>query len=147
MTDVGVTTTASLSERVAEEIRVALTRRRMSAARLARELGVSQTYVWRRLEGQTAFDLDDLEKIAAILEVPIVELLRRAAGPDSLNLALTNAHLTATAASPTSPFRESASRPSGPLRRDLRGDRTRPVSAIPANRRRPTWVKSRSPAA
>lgn len=140
MTDVGVATASSLSGRVAEEIRVALTRRRMSAAALARQLGVSQTYVWRRLEGQTAFDLDDLEKIAAILEVPIVELLRRAADSDSLNRALTKIHLMATDTSPTSPFRESTSRPSGSIRRD----RTRPISAIPSNRRRPGWVNGRS---
>ena len=95
------------------------------------------------LIGVTSFDLDDLEKIAGILEVPIVELLRRAADPDALNRALTKLHFTGTDDSPETPFRKSASRPSGLLRRD----RARPVSAIPANRRRPGWVKSRSPAA
>jgi len=140
MTDVGVTTASTLSERVAEEIRVALTRRRMSAAALARQLGVSQTYVWRRLEGQTAFDLDDLEKIAGILEVPVVELLRRAADPAALNRALTKVHLTAMTDSPTSPFSHTASRPSGSNRRG----RTRPPSTMPPNTRRPGWVKGRS---
>jgi transcriptional regulator with XRE-family HTH domain len=68
----------SLREHVAEEVRVALARRRMSASRLAKELGVSQTYVWRRLSGETAFDLDDLEKIAKVLRVSIVDLLPKA---------------------------------------------------------------------
>lgn len=64
-----------LRERVAEEVRVQLARRRMSAAHLGRELGVSQTWVWRRLKGETAFDLDDLERIAGILGVAPVDLL------------------------------------------------------------------------
>src|SRR6185503_9091651 len=66
---------APLRERVAEEVRVALTRRRMSAAALARQLGVSQTYIWRRLTGETAFDLDDLERIGDALGVPWVNLV------------------------------------------------------------------------
>lgn len=64
-----------LRVRVAEEVRVALARKRMSAAKLGRELGVSQTYVWRRLNGETAFDLDDIERIATILEVSAMSLL------------------------------------------------------------------------
>lgn len=62
-------------EAVAEEIRAALARRRMSASALARKLGKSQTYVWRRLSGETAFDTDDLEAIAAALSVTVVDLL------------------------------------------------------------------------
>src|SRR6266516_3383849 len=72
---VGVTSSTPLRVRVAEEVRVALARKRMSAAKLGRALGVSQTYVWRRLNGETAFDLDDLERIAAILGVEIASLL------------------------------------------------------------------------
>lgn len=72
---VGVTSSTPLRVRVAEEVRVALARKRMSAAKLGRALGVSQTYVWRRLNGETAFDLDDLERIAAILGVEIGSLL------------------------------------------------------------------------
>lgn len=66
---------STLREAVAEEIRAALARRRMSASALARALGKSQTYVWRRLSGETAFDTDDLEAIAGALRVPVVELL------------------------------------------------------------------------
>lgn len=60
---------ASLRGRVAEEVRVALTRRRMSATELAKRLGKSQTWIWRRLSGETAFDMDDLERVGAVLEV------------------------------------------------------------------------------
>jgi transcriptional regulator with XRE-family HTH domain len=65
----------ALTVAVAEEIRATLARRRMSASALARELGKSQTYVWRRLSGETAFDTDDLESIAAVLRVAVVDLL------------------------------------------------------------------------
>jgi hypothetical protein len=69
--------TATLRERTAEEIRALLARRRMSATALARELRVSQTYIWRRLSGETAFDLDDLELIAKVLSVQAHDLLPR----------------------------------------------------------------------
>lgn len=52
---------------VAEEIRAAMARRRLSGAGVARAVGKSQSYVSRRLTGETAFDLDDLEKIAGAL--------------------------------------------------------------------------------
>jgi transcriptional regulator with XRE-family HTH domain len=71
----GVASGTPLRVRVAEEIRVALARKRMSAARLGRELGVSQTYVWRRLKGEVAFDLDDLDRIAEILGISVASLL------------------------------------------------------------------------
>jgi len=70
-------TTTSLREHVAEELRALLGRRKMSATQLARHMGVSQAYIWRRLNGETAFDLDDLEKIASILAVDVLDLLPR----------------------------------------------------------------------
>jgi transcriptional regulator with XRE-family HTH domain len=69
----------SLRERTAEEVRVALARKRMSASQLARLMKKSQAYVWRRLSGETAFDVDDLEAIGAILEVEPTDLLPQAA--------------------------------------------------------------------
>jgi transcriptional regulator with XRE-family HTH domain len=66
---------STLREAVAEEVRATLARRRMSASALARTLGKSQTYVWRRLSGETALDTDDLEAIAGVLRIPVVELL------------------------------------------------------------------------
>lgn len=61
----------SLRDRVAEEVRVALTRRRMSGAELARQLGRSQTFVQKRLDGRQAFDIDDLEAVAHVLDVDV----------------------------------------------------------------------------
>jgi len=60
---------------VAEEVRALLGRRRMTAIELARRIGKSHTYVGRRLNGETAFDLDDLERIAVILSVSVTDLL------------------------------------------------------------------------
>lgn len=66
--------TPVLRAAVAEEVRALLGRRRMSDIALARKLKRSHTYVYRRLSGETAFDVDDLEGIAAALNVPITEL-------------------------------------------------------------------------
>lgn len=65
----------TLSVQVATEIKVALARRDMSRSELARRLGVSAMWVSDRLRGQTPIGLDDLERIAGVLEVKPVELL------------------------------------------------------------------------
>src|SRR5258705_13753967 len=65
----------TLSEQVAEEIRVMMLRRRMTGARLAKELNVSAAWISYRLTGQQAIDLNDLERIARVLGVRIVDLL------------------------------------------------------------------------
>lgn len=80
----GVTT---LREHAAEEVRALLGRRRTSATQLARQMGVSQAYVWRRLSGETAFDLDDLEKISALLDVEVTDLLPRRTGGRTVTVA------------------------------------------------------------
>ena len=67
----------SLRETTAEEIRTVLARRRMSGVHLAQLIGRSQSYVSRRLTGETPFDLDDVERIADALEVEVVDLLPR----------------------------------------------------------------------
>jgi transcriptional regulator with XRE-family HTH domain len=126
----GVATQTALSVAVADEIRVALARKRMSAAGLARALGVSQTYVWRRLEGQTSFDLNDLEKISDIVGVPIVELLTAATRSVSRDL---NRALARSRKDDPKPVRHVATRPFGPPRRDPNG----PPSATPMSSRRP----------
>lgn len=80
MSDEQAAAGASLRERTAEEVRVALARKRMSASQLARQMRKSQAYIWRRLSGETAFDVDDLEAIAAILDVTPVDLLPSTVG-------------------------------------------------------------------
>jgi transcriptional regulator with XRE-family HTH domain len=65
----------TLTERVAEEIRALLGRKRITGAALARSLGVSEAWVSYRLSGKQTIDLGDLERIAAALGVAPVELL------------------------------------------------------------------------
>lgn len=74
---IDVTRTRTLSEAVAEEIRVAMVRRRVSGAKLAKELGVSAAWVSYRLTGVQPIDLNDLERIASVLGVTAVDLFPR----------------------------------------------------------------------
>lgn len=67
----------TLRESAAEEIRVLLARRKISGSELARKVGVTQPYMSRRLNGEVAFDLDDLEQIALALDVEVTDLLPR----------------------------------------------------------------------
>jgi transcriptional regulator with XRE-family HTH domain len=60
---------------MAEEIRVLLARRQMTATELARLAGLKQPYISRRMTGEIAFDMDDLELIAPVLGVRVAELL------------------------------------------------------------------------
>jgi transcriptional regulator with XRE-family HTH domain len=50
-------------------------RRRITGARMARELGVSPAWVSYRLTGQQPIDLNDLAAIAEVLHVDVTDLL------------------------------------------------------------------------
>ena len=52
-----------------------MARRRLNQTELATAIGRSQSYVSRRVTGEFAFDLDDLERIAAALGVAYDRLL------------------------------------------------------------------------
>jgi transcriptional regulator with XRE-family HTH domain len=65
----------TLSDRIAEEIRVLLTRRRMSGRELARRLDVSPGWVSYRLSGEQEIGTNDLQRIAAVLGVSASDLL------------------------------------------------------------------------
>ena len=67
----------TLRELVAGELRATLARKRVSAAEAARRLGWSQTYMARRVDGRAPLDVDDLERIAEVLEVTVADLLPR----------------------------------------------------------------------
>lgn len=75
MTTTTAETATKLTERVAEEIRVAMTRRRISGRTLAKLLGVSPSWVSYRLTGVQPIDLNDLAAIAAALKVSIISLI------------------------------------------------------------------------
>lgn len=67
----------SLTATVAAEVRAEMARQRRSQREVADALGVSNTYVWRRLVGEVAFDLDELEAVAAYLAKPVAQFMRR----------------------------------------------------------------------
>src|SRR5690554_3238681 len=66
---------ATLNERVAEEIRVMLARKRITATELARKAGMTQRSISRRITGEKTIDMHDLERIARALDVDIHDLL------------------------------------------------------------------------
>jgi transcriptional regulator with XRE-family HTH domain len=82
-----VTETRTLRADVAEEVRALLGRRRMSDIALARKIDRSHTYLYRRLSGETAFDVDDLDRIAEALGVNVVDLLPRSQRGDTAHYA------------------------------------------------------------
>lgn len=61
---------------VAASVRAHLAVRRMSDSALGRAIGMSQSKISRRTNGEIAFDTDDLGRIARALDVSIVELIQ-----------------------------------------------------------------------
>jgi transcriptional regulator with XRE-family HTH domain len=80
MSDEATPPRGRLREHVAEEIRVLLARRKMSATQLANITGIKQSSLSRRMTGETAFDMDDLELIADALGVAVTDLMPQRAG-------------------------------------------------------------------
>lgn len=66
---------APLTVHFARELKILLTSRDMNATELARRIGKNQAWIQRRMAGDVAFDLEDLEKIAAVFEIGPLELL------------------------------------------------------------------------
>jgi len=67
-----------LSRAISEEIRVTLTRKRLTAKQLAIQCELSPTYLNKRLRGEASFTLNDLETIAEQLGGDL-DAFRRAA--------------------------------------------------------------------
>jgi transcriptional regulator with XRE-family HTH domain len=111
------------------EIKVTMVRAGVSGRQLARRLGVSQTWISTRLNGTTPLDLDDMERIAAALDVSVLQLMP--ANPSvsrDLNRALARSRKD-----DPKPVRHIAPRRFSPPRRDPNG----PPSATPLSSRRP----------
>lgn len=66
-----------LREHAAGDLRAELAREQMSALELARRLGWKQAYVYRRVDGSVALDLDDLEAISAVLPALVARIAER----------------------------------------------------------------------
>ena len=69
-----MSTTKELQNKVAEEIRAGMTRRRMTQATLAHKIGISRVSLSERLNGQRAFDTDHLFAISEALGIDLLAL-------------------------------------------------------------------------
>jgi transcriptional regulator with XRE-family HTH domain len=108
---------------VAEEIRVLLARRKMSANQLAQVTGIKQSSLSRRMTGETAFDMDDLELIADALGVVVTDLMpQRVSTGNETNRVFTPVSRLQAPEPPAQP-RRSARRPSGRTSREDRRPR------------------------
>ena len=65
--------------KVAAAVRAEAARSRVSQSRIAATLDLSQAAVSRRMSGVTPFELDELPKVAEILDVPLSHLLKESA--------------------------------------------------------------------
>jgi transcriptional regulator with XRE-family HTH domain len=65
----------SLTERVALAIRVEMVRRGMKTSELAARIGESYIWLQRRLTKTTPFLLEDVQRIADALELPLTALV------------------------------------------------------------------------
>lgn len=71
--------TQTLSARVASAVRAEAARRKISQAEIAGSLGISQASLSRRMTGLTPFEIDELDVIAGLLDLPVVSLFVDAA--------------------------------------------------------------------
>jgi transcriptional regulator with XRE-family HTH domain len=67
--------TEDLSRAVAGEVRRLLDERGISGRQLAERAGIPQRTVANKLSGRNPFDLDDVAKVCAVLEVDVTDLL------------------------------------------------------------------------
>lgn len=62
------------SDTVAAEIRALMGRYRVTQHQLADTIGVSQGTVSRRLRAEQPFTVDELDRVAAVFDIPVCEL-------------------------------------------------------------------------
>lgn len=70
-----MTQPSTLADSVAAEVRAHLARRQLTATALANAIGKSEMYVSRRIRGEVAFDLVDIEQVARFLSIAVADLL------------------------------------------------------------------------
>jgi transcriptional regulator with XRE-family HTH domain len=68
----------SHAKRVAANVRAEMARSQRTQAALAHEIGMKQQALSRRLSAQTSFSIDELGQIAAVLGVPLADLVGEA---------------------------------------------------------------------
>lgn len=144
----------TLTQLVALEIRVAMTRADIKQSELARTLGKTEQWLSVRLRGKQPIDLNDLALIASGIGVgvhqllPPPELVALAANPpapgtkDSTRPIRSDETFKVSCASvPRTGDDDERRPPVNPPIMPVRHDPRRPVSAIPARKRRPQPVR------
>ena len=63
---------------VSDQVRLALTRNRMSGAQLAKQIERSQSYMSKRLRNDASFTANDLESICKVLGEDLLSLITAA---------------------------------------------------------------------
>lgn len=66
---------SGLREGIAEAVRVEMARRRWSQRALGEKTGLTQSYIGRRMTGETPWTTDDLARIAVAMSIPLSALL------------------------------------------------------------------------
>ena len=138
-----------LREQVAEEVRAQLARKMMTGAEVAAAIDKSPMYVSRRVRGEVAFDLDDLQQIAKVLGVEIGELFPHREGRSNRVFELAPTETAATIGHLSVPLTARVAATTRTARRrrtprpfsQPRPGPNRPVSAVPARKRRPQPVR------
>jgi transcriptional regulator with XRE-family HTH domain len=131
--------TATLSELVAEEVRAYMGRKRMSQAQLARGVGKTEMWVSLRLRGRQAIDLNDLMAIADVLGIDASELLTRDFDQAPAERPVTVGQGSVGMANRVVQVRQPRKTPR-PFSQPKPGP-NRPMSAVPARKRRPNPVR------
>ena len=134
-----------LREQVAEEVRALLARKRMTGADMAVAIERSPMYVSRRVRGEVPFDLDDIQRIAEVLGVEIGELFPHRGEGANRDFDVAPAERTVTERHSSVDLAKGATTPprarrAAPPNSQGRVERARPVSAVPARKRRPRPV-------
>lgn len=124
-----------LRERVAEEVRALMARKMMTGAELATAIGRSPMYVSRRVRGEVAFDLDDMQRLAEVFGIEVGALLPKGVEAGG---SLRQPYESATRSVDPLKARQVGGGPFSGGRRDS----TRPDSSVPATRRRPQIVST-----
>lgn len=60
---------------MADNVRAALARRRMTQGVAAEHLGISRDALSKRMNGKTPFDVAELERLSEVLDVPYSQLV------------------------------------------------------------------------
>jgi hypothetical protein len=72
---------STLAGRVAGEVRAEMARQNVRGTWMAKQMGMTQSAWSRRVTGELPFDIDQLDRVAGLLDVPISRFIGGGADP------------------------------------------------------------------